>query len=425
MIRQAIASKEAGQSGGRKSHGRHYYQKVLDGRKQAIRGLWTRNGFYIARVRVALNEGGTVAKWVTLTDDDGRKLTNLGDARSALEKLRTQRHDDDLPVLGRVPTLAEYVPDYLRHRETLTSQDALRPATLLKDRWTLAAWVKVYGSLRLNQLKAAHIIRFRDEMLRNGSNPRTANLAVITLRGLCKHAKLEGHLKSLPMQDLRQLKGTVQKRRLVSAADLANLAAVAMEPRFVKGRLARVGEAGQPLKNAVQFADYLLLLAYAGTRRSETLRLRWQDVDFEGAQITIGADGLAKNHESRVVDFNPKLEEHLRAMHARRAPDSDWLFPSPQRGERDIHALTFMESLRLARLAAGMPGFGFHDCRHFFISYCVMSGIDFMTIARWVGHKDGGFLIGKVYGHLSNEHAKAQAQRVNFGPAVVPTAQTA
>ncbi|MFA6545475.1 MAG: tyrosine-type recombinase/integrase [Limisphaerales bacterium] len=425
MIRQAIASKEAGQSGGRKSHGRHYYQKVLDGRKQAIRGLWTRNGFYIARVRVALNEGGTVAKWVTLTDDDGRKLTNLGDARSALEKLRTQRHDDDLPVLGRVPTLAEYVPDYLRHRETLTSQDALRPATLLKDRWTLAAWVKVYGSLRLNQLKAAHIIRFRDEMLRNGSNPRTANLAVITLRGLCKHAKLEGHLKSLPMQDLRQLKGTVQKRRLVSAADLANLAAVAMEPRFVKGRLARVGEAGQPLKNAVQFGDYLLLLAYAGTRRSETLRLRWQDVDFEGAQITIGADGLAKNHESRVVDFNPKLEEHLRAMRARRAPDSDWLFPSPQRGERDIHALTFMESLRLARLAAGMPGFGFHDCRHFFISYCVMSGIDFMTIARWVGHKDGGFLIGKVYGHLSNEHAKAQAQRVNFGPTIAVAAQIA
>jgi hypothetical protein len=28
-------------------------------------------------------------------------------------------------------------------------------------------------------------------------------------------------------------------------------------------------------------------------------------------------------------------------------------------------------------------------------------------------------LIGKVYGHLSNEHAQRQAQRVNFGPVVV------
>ena len=54
-----------------------------------------------------------------------------------------------------------------------------------------------------------------------------------------------------------------------------------------------------------------------------------------------------------------------------------------------------------------------------------MSGIDFMTIARWVGHKDGGILIGKVYGHLSNEHAQLQAARMNFGPSIAPLAQAA
>jgi len=43
-----------------------------------------------------------------------------------------------------------------------------------------------------------------------------------------------------------------------------------------------------------------------------------------------------------------------------------------------------------------------------------MSGIDFMTIARWVGHKDGGILIGNVT-DLSNEHAQEQAVRFNFG----------
>jgi len=41
-----------------------------------------------------------------------------------------------------------------------------------------------------------------------------------------------------------------------------------------------------------------------------------------------------------------------------------------------------------------------------------------MTIARWVGHKDGGVLIGKVYGQLSNEHARAQAARLSFGPTI-------
>jgi len=78
--------------------------------------------------------------------------------------------------------------------------------------------------------------------------------------------------------------------------------------------------------------------------------------------------------------------------------------------------------MRLVRTEAKLTRFGFHDLRHYFISYCVMSGIDFMTIARWVGHQDGGVLIGKVYGHLSNEHAQRQAQRVNFGSAAVRVA---
>jgi integrase len=66
-----------------------------------------------------------------------------------------------------------------------------------------------------------------------------------------------------------------------------------------------------------------------------------------------------------------------------------------------------------------LRGIGFHDLRHHFISYAVMSGIDFMTIAAWVGHKDGGVLIGKVYGHLADAHKKEQAQRLNFGPVIV------
>jgi integrase len=81
--------------------------------------------------------------------------------------------------------------------------------------------------------------------------------------------------------------------------------------------------------------------------------------------------------------------------------------------------VNFNKALISACEKAGLKNFGFHDCRHYFISHCVMSGIDFMTIARWVGHQDGGVLIGKVYGHLSNEHPQRQAQRVSFGPAAI------
>jgi integrase len=179
-------------------------------------------------------------------------------------------------------------------------------------------------------------------------------------------------------------------------------------------------EDGQPVtKNGKEFSDYVRLLAYSGARRNEALALRWVDVDFERAQLTIGATGDTKNQTGRVVDFNEKLRIHLADMLKRRAPDSQWLFPSPQRGDKDIHAKSFRESLGLARAHAKMPGKAFHDLRHHFISYCVMSGIDYMTIAEWVGHQDGGILIGKVYGHLADTHKKEQAQRVNFGPSIV------
>jgi integrase len=172
-------------------------------------------------------------------------------------------------------------------------------------------------------------------------------------------------------------------------------------------------------------ADLTRFLAFSGCRISEARQVLWQDVDFERGQVTIGATGDTKNRSARTVDFNPKLRAHLEDMASRLAPDSQWVFPSPQRGDKDIPAKTFKQSLTMVRTRANMPTFNFHDCRHHFVSMCVMSGIDFMTIAAWVGHKDGGVLIGKVYGHLANEHRKAMAERVSFEPTIVSKEQAA
>jgi integrase len=105
------------------------------------------------------------------------------------------------------------------------------------------------------------------------------------------------------------------------------------------------------------------------------------------------------------------------------------MFPSPRRGKRDEHAKSFRESFKMARKAADLEWLGFHDLRHYFCSICVMAGIDFMTIAAWLGHKDGGILVGKVYGHLLDDHRRKAARLVNF-PALernhsLPVAETA
>ena len=70
-------------------------------------------------------------------------------------------------------------------------------------------------------------------------------------------------------------------------------------------------------------------------------------------------------------------------------------------------------------LPEGLRAFAFHDLRHHFISHAVMSGIDFMTVAAWVGHKDGGVLIGKVYGHLADEHRERMGSQLRFQPEIM------
>src|SRR5215471_12048316 len=160
-------------------------------------------------------------------------------------------------------------------------------------------------------------------------------------------------------------------------------------------------------------------LAYSGVRRDEALALKWDDVNFARKFLRIGADGSAKNSKARYVDFNSELEAHLKEMVTRRAPDSEWLFPSPQRGNTDKPAKTFRDSFTVARDKAKLPWVGFHDLRHYFASMAVMAGIDFKTIAEWLGHQDGGMLVGKVYGHLLPEHRKRMAKRLRFQPSVL------
>jgi integrase len=101
-------------------------------------------------------------------------------------------------------------------------------------------------------------------------------------------------------------------------------------------------------------------------------------------------------------------------MHARRQPDSSYVFPSPQRGEKDLPVRTFKQAFYKARDEAKLPHLGFHDFRHLFVSKLVMAGVDYMTIAQWAGHQDGGILIGKVYGHLNDAHKVATAQRLTL-----------
>jgi integrase len=396
-----------------RQHRRATYQNVLNGSKQPIRGLSKRNGRFYARLTITDDATGKKSvRRVALKDDNDAPVSTVPQAIKALEAIKVDRKRQALPILQRTPKFDEYADAYLAHYEIV--KDAKRPRTLETERGHLTHWKGHLGATRLDRINKAMINDFVAKRQAAGISGRTINLGMTVLRNVLNKGIDDGFLKTLPTDNLRPLKWTARKRELFTEANIDTICEIA-----INGAKDDKGKLKQSFKNGQLFSDFVRLMAYCGSRMSETLRLKWSDVDFAKGILTIGADGLSKNHETRYVQFNPKLEAHLADMSERRAPDTDWMFPSAQRGDKDIRAKSFRDTLNKVRKAANLDSFGFHDCRHFFISFAVMSGIDYMTIARWVGHKDGGILIGKVYGHLSNEHAQRQAQRLNFGPAIV------
>lgn len=395
---------------------RHYeaqFIKVRDGRKHSIRGLWKRNDRYYAQLTVFdPNTGKHRVQRIPLVDKQGEPVSSVAQAVAVMEGLRTKRRDTGLDVqVRRAPSFGKYADHYLD--AISAGAGAKKPRVIIGERAILKQWRKHLKDIRLDQIRKVLVNDFITKRLKAGRSPRTCNLDVIILRNVINRAIEDGLLPANPITGLKPLKVTTQKRSLVDAADLGKIHEAIFQTRT------NDKQATVPVtQNAVQFSDYLRFLQFTGAREKEALRVKWADVDMDGGRVTIGADGDTKNHKGRTVDFNSKLAALLKDMQQRRAPDSQWLFPSPQRGEKDIPARSFRESLKLVRTAAGLPKFGFHDCRHHFISMAVMSGVDFMTIASWVGHQDGGVLIGKVYGHLANEHKKAMADKLNFGPPV-------
>ena len=52
-----------------------------------------------------------------------------------------------------------------------------------------------------------------------------------------------------------------------------------------------------------------------------------------------------------------------------------------------------------------------HSLRHWFATKAVESGVDFQTLASWLGHADATMVI-QDYSHLRDEHSQAEAKKL-------------
>ncbi len=97
-----------------------------------------------------------------------------------------------------------------------------------------------------------------------------------------------------------------------------------------------------------------------------------------------------------------------------------------ERGDKDFQTNPLMRvqecqgAINTACKKLGIARFTHHDLRHLFATRCIESGVDIPTVSRWLGHKDGGALAMKTYGHLRDLHSTNMAQKVVFAETAEP-----
>jgi len=159
-------------------------------------------------------------------------------------------------------------------------------------------------------------------------------------------------------------------------------------------------------------ADLVEFLAYSGARIGEIIGggdsnekrpLFWADVNFE--RNTIFLPGTKTEAAPRTIPMTKNLREHLLRLDAENKPKPT---------DRVVSINSARKCLQSACKKLKLPQFTHHDFRHFFATTCIESGVDIPTVSRWLGHKDGGALAMKRYGHLRQEHSLAMIKRVSF-----------
>ena len=157
-------------------------------------------------------------------------------------------------------------------------------------------------------------------------------------------------------------------------------------------------------------ADAIEFFSYSGPRLTEAARIFGRDCDFTRGEIIIRGDPETgtKNWEMRRVPMIPEMRQLLERLKASRG-EEDFL-KSPV-----CRVRKFNRSLKNACKKLGLHHLTHHDLRHLFATRAIESGVPIPTVAKWLGHKDGGVLAMETYGHLRDTHSADMAQKVIFG----------
>ena len=226
----------------------------------------------------------------------------------------------------------------------------------------------------LGSVKPKAVEDYKTHRLRT-IQPRTVNRELAVLRSMFTRAIEWQYVKAHPMADIKDLKYQKSPPAFLTLDQLDQLLEACGSPHLY---------------------TFVVLAAHTGMRRSETFNLKWADVNFKRAELTVRQ---TKNNEYRIIPMNKPVRDTLK-KHPRHITSELVLAHGEGTAYKGVdHA--FHKALE----KAGLPRIRIYDLRHSFASNLVTAGVPLNVVQELLGHKD--IHMTMVYAHLAPNAKRA------------------
>ena len=355
-----------------------YWDRTLPG--FGVRVYATGSKVYVVQTR----SGGrskrvTIGRHGVVTAEQARRRAALIIARIKSGKAAVAAPERK----GNALTVAELAGRYLDEHVDVRC----KPSTAERIRSTLRTHLlSEFGDCPIDALEREKVWALRNRL---HGTPAAANHAVNTLSAMLGMAETWGLVPEGNNACPQVARYKVRRReRFLTQAEFSRL-----------GRVLSEAEARGEVSAHAAAAIRLLMLT--GCRRSEILRLRWDEVDLERRELRLRDSKTGP----RTVPLSPSAARVL--ADRPRVPGTPWVIPGGIAGR---HLTTLDGPWSRVRSRAGLDDVRLHDLRHSFASRALALGESLPVIGKLLGHTE--VQTTARYSHLAEDSVMESAARI-------------
>ena len=266
------------------------------------------------------------------------------------------------------PTLKGAIKIYLEYSE-------VNKKSYKSDVLSTTIFLKYFGNINLEDITPARIEDFkRDIKKERNSKNATVNRYLQALSKMLNLAVANELLNKNPMWSVKKLKENNYKTRVLLPEEEKRLFEEIERGYEVVGR----DKAKKIIYPYIHLKPLIICALQTGMRKSEILKLKWSNIDFDYEYIELLE---TKSGKSRKIPISSKLMKIFKKILA--TSNSEYVFVNPSTNSNyiDIHR-AFETVLKNAEI----NNFRFHDLRHTAATRMLEKGADIRTVQEILGH---------------------------------------